>query len=222
MNVTALFTATVKNTGSVDAGNFQVVVVYSLSGSNDQTAFANAQTVTGLAPGKSVALDFYGVVNQGGDYVFAATADSADEVTESNEGDNTRTLKISTADLPNLAFDSEGIILATCIGGPDWNVQFDFGVNNIGTAPVTQPFEVSIKWYLGGTSSGTLDPAKIDAPLAPGEGNLPEFCRMLPGPGKYQLDLSIDSGNVIDESDETDNDISVDWNIPCFSSCPSP
>jgi subtilase family serine protease len=213
LNVPASFNVTVRNVGSTDAAAFQVVVTYSPKGSNDQTAL-DAQSVNGLAAGDSVQLTFTGSISEGGDYVFIAAADSADEIIESDEDDNTRALALSSVSLPNLAFDSEGIILSTCIGGPDANVQFDFGVNNVGTADVTKPFSVGITWYKGGTSSGTLDPEQITAQIPAGIGYLPEFCRMLPGSGSYEVHFFIDSDRVIAESHEDDNEITVDVVIP--------
>lgn len=213
LNIPANFNLTVRNVGSTDAAAFQVVVAYSAKGSSDQTAL-DPQSVDGLAAGQSAQLTFTVTVSHGGDYVFTAFADSADEVTESDEDDNTRTLELSSASLPNLLFDPQGVVLSTCIGGPDNNVQFDFGVNNLGTADVTKPFSIGITYYLGGNSSGTLDPEQITAQIPAGIGWLPEFCRTLPGSGTYEVHFFIDSDHVINESNEDDNEIKVDVDIP--------
>ncbi len=208
------FTVTVKNKGSTDAAAFSVLVTYSPKGSSDTTA-VGGQSVDGLAAGQSVQLTFTDSFSPVGDYVFTAFADNADEVTESNEDDNTRTLELLPVSLPNLVFDpQEGIILSTCPGGPDANEQFEFGIDNLGTAPVTKTFSIAITWYMGGTSSGTLDPDQFTATIPAGTGYDEVVCRMLPGSGSYEVHFLLDSNHVIDESNEDDNEIKVNVNIP--------
>ena len=212
LNVPANFKVTVKNVGS-DAGAFQVVVFYSPKGSNDQTAF-DAQSVASLAAGQSVQLTFTGSVSHGGDYLFSAVADSADEITESSEDDNSRTLPLSSESLPNLKFDPAGVTTRTCTGGPDQNVEFDFGVDNLGTADVTKSFSVAITYYLGGNGSGTLDPDTITSPIPAGIGYQEEICRTLPGSGSFEVHFVLDSDHVIDEANEDDNEAKVDVVVP--------
>jgi CARDB len=212
-NVPTNFNATVKNVGSTDAAAFQVVVTYSPKGSTDVTAL-DAQSVDGLAAGQSVQLTFTSSFSPVVDFVFTAFADSADTVTESDEGDNTRTLELSTASLPNLKFDPDGVTTRTCIGGPDQNVQFAFTVDNLGTADVTKPFSIAITWYMGGTSSGALDSETVIGSIPAGTGFEDEPCRTLPGSGAYEVHFLLDANHVIDESNEDDNAIKVDVDIP--------
>jgi len=213
LGVPAHFSVTVRNTGSQAVGAFQVLVTYAIKGSGDQTA-VDGQTVDGLGAGQQVQLTFSGAVTQGGDYVFSAFADSADEVTESNEKDNARTLALSSVDLPNLAFDPLGVTTSTCAGGPAANVQFEADVNNIGKADISRPFFVGVTWSMGGTSSGTLESEQIASSLPAGIGIVHDFCPTLPGSGSYEVHVVLDPEHAIDESNENDNDLTISVDIP--------
>jgi subtilase family serine protease len=213
LNVPTSFKVTVKNAGSEAAGSFQAVVTYSPKGSVDQSVL-DVQSVDGLAGGQSVQLTFTGSISQGGDYEFTAFADSADDIAESKESDNTRTLELTSVSLPNLTFDAEGVRTRTCIGGPDANVQFGFGIDNIGTADASGTIDVSIKYYTSTGDSGDLEGDTIVGSIPAGTGYDEEICRMLPGSGSYEVHFVLDADHKIEESNDDDNTIQVDVDIP--------
>jgi len=154
-----------------------------------------------------------------GDYTYTAQADSDQQVTESNEDDNTNTLAETAVSLANLAFAPNGFTITpdeAANNGYDLNMR----IQNTGTDDVTDSFDVGFTWN-SDTTSGTFDPFEcctteggpvIAAGASTGEeiwsGN------NFPAPGNYAVYAYLDSGSVVDESSEDDNEARFDVTVP--------
>jgi len=209
---------TIKNVGTADAGNFDLGI--SWAENNGLGGGAESPTaVDGLAAGDSVQVTVDISQTNPGDYTYTAQADSDQQVTESNEDDNTNTLAETAVSLANLAFAPNGFTITpdeAANNGYDLNMR----IQNTGTADVTDSFDVGFTWY-SDTTSGTFDPFEcctteggpvIAAGASTGEeiwsGN------NFPAPGNYAVYAYLDSGSVVDESSEDDNEARFDITVP--------
>ena len=205
---------TIKNAGTADAGAFDLGISWAensgLGGGADIPT-----TVDGLAAGDSVQVTVDISQAAPGDYTYTAEADSGQQVTESNEDDNTNTLQASAVSLANLAWAPNGFTIT-----PDQisGYNFNMTISNTGTADVTTSFDVSFTWY-SDTSSGTFDPFQCcttegGPAIAAGDQRQVSWGIPSPASGNYAVYAYLDSGNVVDESSEDDNQARFDLTIP--------
>ena len=207
----ATLTATVTNTGSADAGRFNVEIV--VVEPNRPDVVLEAVTFSGgLAEGR--ASEFAVTINPDavGDLRIVARADVIDEVTEQDESDNERVLEITVKSLGNLTLpvdefsvvphpDSAGVFL------------FYFTLANTGTSAIDDT--VSVKFFayepiVQYVEWGTHD---IDVSLAPGE-RTTRVVAFDVDPGTYRAYALGDSGETLEESDEGDNEAFFDFTAP--------
>ena len=201
---------TIKNEGTADAGPFDLG--WGFSADEGGGGGGNRPLpVDGLAAGDSVQLTVDLSLDFGGGYTFTATADSGNAITESNEDDNTATLHVTAISLANLIWPDGGFSVTPDVDLGGYDVKYQ--VQNSGTADAPQ-FKISLEWS-SALSSGTFPTA--DCCVGGAQGTLGGIAAgalsgtttiesyNFPAPGTYTVVATLDSENVVPESNEDDN-----------------
>lgn len=193
---------TVKNAGNEDAGPFKVGISFTDGVGGGGTA---PTQVDGLPAGDSIQVSIIISPLAAGNLIYTATADSAGEVAESNENDNSKDLSVQVIDNVNLAF-VPGMVLVD--RQDDGTYQLSAQVKNTGSSDLNDRFQIGITWqYSGG--SGTFPtlsccshrPPMISAGGSIGLGEQVSF----PASGGYVVTLLLDPNDDITESSDSDN-----------------
>jgi len=210
---------TIKNEGTADAGPFDLGYGFK---ADDGSSFGGNSPlpVDGLAAGDSIQLTVNLSLDVDGGYTFTATADSNKAITESNEDDNSTTLHVTVSSLANLVWP-DGAFSVTPdanIGGYDLNYQ----VQNTGTAATTVSFTITFAWS-STLSSGTFPSEDCCFSGAGSEDTLAAGALStlfsvtsyhFPSPATYTVVATLDSDNVIPESNEDDNTATYQVTVP--------
>jgi subtilase family serine protease len=196
---------TVTNTGNVPAGAFRV----------EWTPFFLAaplsRQVNGLDAGASATVTFDFTFPFAGTVDGTATVDSTGTVAETDEFDNTRTLRtVVEPPLPNLAFDRGGETDAIVVHpAPAGSVSsIDIRIINDGNEP-SGAFVVRWQpWLLGAPLTQQVNG------LAVGESTTVSFDYTFPFAGSFDGTVTLDSTNAVPEVDETDNSAATRFAVP--------
>lgn len=221
INTDTPLNVTVKNDGSAAAGA-SYVSAQAVTADGNTTNDLGQQNVASLAPGASTQVAFNANVANATDYTITATADFYDDIAESNENDNTKEIKataVDVPDLPNLVFAPNGFTMT-----PDADPALGYDINmviaNTGTVDVTNQFNVSFTWDTA-AASGSFDPYQCCTTeggpvIAAGatSGNVGASGNHFPAPGAYKVYALLDSDDVIHESNENDNQAEYDVTVP--------
>jgi subtilase family serine protease len=188
---------TLRNEGNVPAGAFRV----------DWTPFVFgaplSRQVNGLAPGASTTVTFDFTFPFAGTVDGTATVDSGSAVTETNEFDNTRSLRtVVEPPLPNLAFGSRGdesdpIHVEAAPAGSVSSI--DVSVVNDGNNPAGDFVVRWQPWFLAAPLTQQVNG------LAVGASTTVSFDYTFPFAATFDGTVTIDSTNAVSEVDETDN-----------------
>ena len=209
INTDTPLAVTVKNDGSAAAARFYVSAE---ADSADGLHFdqLSAVSVDSLAAGASTQVAVNANVADAGDYTITATADPYDDIAESNENDNTKQIKATAVDLPNL-------LPTDLSGGPDNMVAdsyvFEYTISNTGSAAADN-FSVLTFDYAPDGTMDTIDHFVVTTPLAPGDHLLENYDVNATQSGTYRVYTSIDSDNTVTESNETDNEAEMGVTMP--------
>jgi subtilase family serine protease len=198
----AVASITVTNTGNVPAGTFVVRwTPYSFAKPLTQTV------VGGLAPGAST------VVTMEYTFPFAATvtgkalADSTNAVKETDELDNSATLKtVVEPPLPNLRIAPEGIHVTPAPAGSTSTMCAD--VENDGNNPAG---DFVVTWNPGGLVAAQSQ--QVNG-LEVGATTTVCFSNVYKVAGDYKGTVTVDSTNVVPEVNESDNTAPTDIEVP--------
>ncbi|WP_168169243.1 CARDB domain-containing protein [Thermococcus sp. 5-4] len=193
-------TITVENVGTRDAGPFNVTLLENGTEIWDTT-------VTGLATGESITLNFTWTPAQGV-YNLTAMADPGypnDSVIESNESNNERHVTVTVG--PELRAD----LIVTNISTPGTiyagdTVQINATVANDGTYSAG-PFNVTL------TANGTVIDTVLVSGLGAGSDIGVTFSWTPSTPGTYNLTVIADSSDSVLELDESDNALSTEVRV---------
>lgn len=193
-----VFTVTVKNVGTTTAGPFGITL------SLDEVNIATWR-VSGLSGGGSITLQAHHGFRNAGGFSALATADSAEEVAETDEENNARTLAVTVTDTPrpDLTLPPEGVTLSP--SRPQPGVAF--------TALVTvanHGAEASPACHLVATPSngGSVLAGADIPPLAIGASVVVSLNLALEA-GDEGFLLKADAHDEVPESDEWNNSLSV-------------
>lgn len=200
---------TVANDGSADAGKFNLSISFTGGGDGGGGGGGSLPTVVdGLAAGDSVQVTVKIASFEPGDLTYTATADSGNAIAESNEDDNTATLSLSAVALPNLAWGPAGFSVSRYPGQDGWELDVD--VKNDGAADDVDNFAISFA-FSSGTASGTFPDLSCCNEYGPPSlavgGHQTEGVGIFqfPTSGTYTVTATLDSGNKVTESNESDN-----------------
>ncbi len=208
---------TIKNVGTADADGFDLGVSFSENTGLSAGAYSPT-AVDGLAAGESVQVTVNLSLSDPGDYTFTAQADANDDIVESNEDDNTKTLVTSAVTLSNLRFGGVDGFYITLDPYTDSRYTLNMVIANDGPGDINTGFKIGFTYYYGAAGSGTLDPFQVtreQLPIIPAHG---ESYNALSGvtlpSGDVIVYAFLDAENVIDESNEEDNDARYDITVP--------
>ena len=140
INTDTALNVTVKNDGSAAAGASYVSAL-AVTADGNATNDLGQQDVASLAPGASTQVAFNANVANATDYTITVTADVYDNVAESNENDNTKSLTASAVDLPNLYINGTLAVTPKAAGSDSYEVAFSIG-NNGSAAAVDPTFDI--------------------------------------------------------------------------------
>ena len=209
INTDTPLNVTVKNDGSADASKFYVRAEAATTDGNTTIDFVDL-TVDSLAAGASTDLAFSARVATASDYTITATADLFDDIHESNEKDNTKEIKATAVDLPNLLPRN---LTATAFPDKPGYYNFEYTISNAGTADANT-FSVVVFYEAPDGSTGQIDKYQVTGPLTAGSNLLESSNGSLPQSGTNKVSVDVDSDKQVDESDETDNVTEVDVTVP--------
>ena len=185
---------TVKNIGLVDAGRF------------DATLYANnikIQTlpVESLAVNKAVTLSFSWTPPEPGTYTLKVTVDPEDLVDESNETNNEISISVSvkTKPLPDLTVEFTDLP-EKFVAGTEYEVKVL--IRNVGEADAGS-FNVELK-----ANESSIEKVTVEG-LAAGSSTTITFKWKPEEAGTYMLKATVDTENLIEEKDETNNAATV-------------
>lgn len=211
---------TIKNEGTADAGPFDLSYGFS---ADDGSSFGGhvPQPVDGLAAGESVQLTVDLSLDDAGSYTFTATADSDQVISESNEDDNSTTLQVTAISQANLVWP-DGAFSVTADTAGNGGYDLNYQVHNSGTADTTVSFNITFEWS-SALSSGTFPTEDCcfagpgtDVGLAAG-GSSTSYSVVgyhFPSAATYTVVATLDSDNVIQESNEDDNKATYQVTVP--------
>ena len=204
------FSATVRNIGDASTGG-SFTVSFRVNGT-----VVHSEVVSTLAAGASVPLQSSAWQATAGDnQVLTVKADDANQVTESNEGNNESAMNFNVAeppppDEPDLVIDSVGLLPASPTEGD--LVHFSATVRNAGTAATPSGQSVSISFSVNGTLFTTLSTSQLTAgasatlSTAGGQG-------WQATAGSKTLSATADPSNLITEVSETNNTRSKSFTV---------
>ena len=207
----ATLVATVTNTGTADAGRFNVEIVMSEANRPDVVLEA-ATYSSGLAMGQSSELTVTINPDVVAELRLIARADVTDEVTEQDESDNESVVEITVKSLGNLTLPADTFTVTPHPDAPG-TFLFYFTLANTGTSAIDD--RVSVKFFAY-TSAGQLvewGTHDIDVSLAPDERQSLVVAFSV-APGTYRAYALGDSGETLEESDEGDNQAFFDFTAP--------
>jgi hypothetical protein len=207
----ATLVATVTNSGSADAGRFNVEIVMSEANRPDVVLEA-ATYSSGLAMGQSSELTVTINPDVVAELRLIARADVTDEVTEQDESDNESVLEITVESLGNLTLPADTF---SAIPHPDapGTYLFYFTLANTGTSAIDD--RVSVKFFAYTSAGqyiewGTHD---IDVSLAADERQSLVVAFSV-APGTYRAYALGDAEDTLEEGDEGDNQAFFDFTAP--------
>ena len=187
-NTYNIITATVENIGTGDAGTFNVAL-------NDGSGTVDEVTVTGLDATESTEVKLLWTPPSATGYTLTVTADSNDEIDESNEGNNVMTTGVTAIPVPQ----TDLIVTEVCDGDlfvNEDNVVFAVIKNNGADA---SGFSVSL-------SVGGAEKDKVFVPkLFFRDSQLVTLNWTPTSIGTPQLDVTVDCDGQIVESNEANN-----------------
>lgn len=140
-----------------------------------------------------------------GTWDVTVVTDSSNAVPESNESNNSLTVSWTwePPPLPDLTVSNIWTTTSPLIAGQPYDLEFE--VDNVGNADVTQTFYTDLyvagqyvnSWYTNGLSAGysTFGQETLTTSL----------------PGTWDVTAVTDSTNVVQESDESNNSLTVSW-----------
>jgi subtilase family serine protease len=198
----AVASITVTNTGNVPAGTFVV----------QWTPFLFAKPLTktvvgGLAPGASTVVTMEYTFPFVGTVTGTALADSTNAVKETDELDNSATLKtVVEPALPNLRVAPEGIHVTPAPAGSTSTMCVD--VENDGNNPAT---DFVVTWNPGGLVAAQSQ--QVNG-LAEGAVTTVCFSNVYKVAGDFKGTVTLDSTHVVPEVSENDNTAPTDVVVP--------
>lgn len=207
---------TIKNTGTADAGSFDLALGFS-NDSGGGGGFS-PMPVDGLAAGDSVQLTRSINIDVAGNDTFTAEADADNVIAESNEDDNTKTLSVTAVSLPDLAFVGNGFQVVDDQTG-NGTYEMDMDIVDYGPADVTDQFNIGFTYYFGASGMATFDPFQCCTTeggpvLVSGSSRSQGVGGFHFDPGDYIVYANLDSDDTIVETDETNNEARFDLSVP--------
>jgi hypothetical protein len=209
----ATFTADITNFADTAAGPF--VVEFVLAGDGQDDLVLDTYLVDALAAGAATQRSTSITLNVPGGVRVIARVDAFDQVAETDESDNERVLEVIVEQNSiNLTVPSDGLTV-TSAGNPDApnSYLFTISMTNSGQSRVVGTMTVHYFGYNANQEEvdwGTFD---FDLDLAPGDPFNQLIARTVE-PGSYRAYALADSGEVWPETDETDNEATVDFTAP--------
>ncbi|MBI1743272.1 S8 family serine peptidase [Candidatus Acetothermia bacterium] len=181
-------TVTVQNVGTGDAGSFLVEI--------RDSAGTDRRTITSLTASRTTSVSFSRRINVNPE-IFTITVDSTNQVDESNESNNTITLRVDAIQpvaKPDLTIERlDAVPSAPRVGD---NVNLNVSVRNIGSVSAG-PFVVQI------SDSGGTDRQSFSGLSANGSLSLTFTRRM--NSNSELFTVTVDAFNQVDESNENNN-----------------
>jgi len=205
-DVTTTITVTIANVGDEDiSDSFKVRL--KANGATVDTAI-----IAALDSGGSVDVDFEWAPTIAGSYTLKVTADSSHDIDEPDENNNRETIEVEVTKQPG---EPDLIITDTDLPATiyaDVTTTITATINNIGNQDITSNFKVRLN-----ANGATVDTAIIVA-LDAG-GSISTDLDWTPSEaGNYTLQVFADSGDSIDESDETNNGSTLETTVATASS----
>lgn len=184
------FTVTIKNQGKSSAG-YSWVYFYI----DDSNRFQ--QNMGGIDAGVTVTITFAWIA-QAGSHAIKAVADGENYINESDESNNTKTVTLGTSRPPLSDLTVQNIIWSPGKPSAGDNVTFSITVKNQGSNQANPSY---IACYIDVTLPVSVPVHRINA------GNsVTETFTWVAQAGSHTVKAVADSSNVIDESDETNNE----------------
>lgn len=137
-----------------------------------------------------------------GNHTVGAKADAADNVTESDEGNNVLTMPLHVGGLPDLVVPQ---VQVQAVPGVAF---INATIANQGNASTPGPFDVA--FFVDGAAVGN---ATVNATLAPGQSTTVTVGAIV-APGDHTAKVVADDANVVRESREDNNDASQPFHAP--------
>ncbi|AKB59427.1 hypothetical protein MSBR2_2911 [Methanosarcina barkeri 227] len=188
------FTLKIKNVGEATANSS--TAKYSFNGDSEGEI-----SIPELSAGTSTSAEFSYTPGNEENIIVAVVADSGKTVSESNEDNNkmSKTIGIKS-ELPDLKIES--ISLSPEEPHPGENITFTATVKNSGFAAAEKS---EIKYDIKGNNESYTGVTSIPA-LAAGETGTSTFFWTPGNEGQIEVKATADSGSVVSESDETNNE----------------
>jgi len=197
VNEIATVDVTIANVGDGDAEGFNV----SLYADGE---LVGVKTVESLVAGGEVTLEFEWTPSEAKTYELRAVVDPDNVIDESNETNNEMTVTVEVQSLPDLTVldvEVEGTPIANEIA------TVNVTIANVGEGDAGE-FNVSLYEKFDGEPIELVDVKTVDSLMA-GEVKIVEFEWTPSEAGTYLLGAWVDSDNVVDESNETNNIMTV-------------
>ena len=185
---TVTFTVTIKNQGSGNASPSRVHFYID----DSSRGYQNVQEIDAGA----TATKTFTWIAQAGSHAIKAVADSENEVAESNETNNEKTVTFPTPDL--IIETITGVPASPSIGD---NITFTVTIKNQGSGRAGYS---RVDFYIDGSSRGYQDVQEIDAGAT-----ATETFTWIAEAGSHTIKAVADSNNTVTESDETNNEKTV-------------
>jgi PGF-pre-PGF domain-containing protein len=188
------FTLKIKNVGEATANSS--TAKYSFNGASEGEI-----SIPELSAGTSTSAEFSYTLGNEENVIVTVVADSGKTVSESNEDNNKMSKTINMkSELPDLKIES--ISLSPEEPHPRENVTFTATVKNSGSAAAEKS---EIKYDIKGNNESYTGVTSIPA-LAAGETGTGTFFWTPGNEGQIEVKVTADSGSVVSESDETNNE----------------
>jgi hypothetical protein len=211
VGTSATLTATVKNTGSGDAGPFYAEIDLTADGQPD-TVFQSKSVEGGLAAGETADVTVSINPTEAAEMRFVARADVGDQISEANESDNEKALKIAVQGIGNLNVPYDGLAVTADPQVPG-SYNFQFVLTNTGISAVVGRMGVKFFGYSAAGNYVEWGTVGYDVNIAP-DGVYSRPTAFNVDPGSYRAYALIDPDNTIPETDEDDNEASIDFTAP--------
>jgi len=187
------FTLKIKNVGEATANNS--TAKYSSNGTSGEIS------VPELSAGASTSAEFSLTPGNEENMSVTVIADSGNTISESNEDNNEMSKTINVKrELPDLKIES--ISLSPEEPHPGENITFTATVKNNGSAAAEKS---EIKYDIKGNNESYTGVTSIPS-LAAGEARAGTFFWTPGNEGQIEVKVTADSGSVVSESDETNNE----------------
>ena len=188
------FTLKIKNVGEATANSS--TAKYSFNGDSEGEI-----SIPELSAGTSTSAEFSYTPGNEENVIVTVVADSGKTVSESNEDNNKMSKTINMkSELPDLKIES--ISLSPEEPHPGENITFTATVKNSGSAAAEKS---EIKYDINGNNESYTGVTSIPA-LAAGETGTGTFFWTPGNEGQIEVKATADSGSVVSESDETNNE----------------